>query len=192
MNSVLIRLFEDVNEQTKFFLVTDCNSPQQVWLDVAHIVRHFVDCNSDHSFDILYNDLSKLFKEIDHECKHHTYILDVSYKKDRIKYQLSKIQSTGLMLHLCNSSRVLIKKNEGNCVDTFLEKGVKSVIDSINEYVDDIESRKAQRGSATEYHQTLCYEQDFNRISMIYLLAEKLSKNCKTQLERISEKYTKL
>lgn len=191
-NNVLIRLFKDENEQGKFFLVKEYESPQQIWLDVANIVSLFVNQNIEHSFDILYNDLCKRFKEIEYENELHKYVLDVCYKKDRIKYQLLKIESSGLMLHLCNSSRVIIKKNEGNCVDTFLEKGVKGIIDSIKEYVLDIESRKAQRSSSLEYHQTLCYEQDFNRISMINLLAEKLSKNCKTQLEKISEKYTKI
>lgn len=81
---------------------------------------------------------------------------------------------------------------KGNCVDDFLERGVKHLVDSINDYVKDIESRQNERESNKEYHNSVCYELDFNKVCMIKMMAEKIVKNCSTHLERITENYTEL
>lgn len=82
--------------------------------------------------------------------------------------------------------------NEGNCIDDFLIRGIKPQLDNINDMVDSIKSRLSERQMAVEYHCTSCYEKDFMQISMIKKFAQKIVDNCNTQLERISEFYTKL
>ena len=82
-------------------------------------------------------------------------------------------------------------KNEGNCIDDFIVRGVQPQIDNITDLVDQIKSRLPERQVTVEYHRTMCYERDFTQISLIKKMAEKIVQNCNTQLERISEFYTR-
>ena len=93
----------------------------------------------------------------------------------------------------CYTDRYITKiSNEGNCIDDFIQRGVESRLSIINDLVDSIKSRVNERQMAIEYHNTWCYEKDYTQISLLKKQAEKIVENCATQLERISEKYTKL
>lgn len=85
-----------------------------------------------------------------------------------------------------------LKKNEGNCIDDFINRGVEPLLNNINELKSQIISRRQDRISAIEYHNTFCYEKDFAQISLIKKIAEKLVENCDKHLERISEFYTEI
>ena len=84
------------------------------------------------------------------------------------------------------------KKNEGNCIDDFINRGVDPLLNNINELKAQIINRRQDRISAIEYHNTFCYEKDFAQISLIKKIAEKLVENCNKHLERISEFYTEI
>lgn len=84
------------------------------------------------------------------------------------------------------------KKNEGNCIDDFINRGVEPLLNNINELKAQIINRRQDRISAIEYHNTFCYEKDFAQISLIKKIAEKLVENCDKHLERISEFYTEI
>ncbi len=95
---------------------------------------------------------------------------------------------------MCLNERYITdtSKNEGNCIDDFIHRGVISRLDIINELVLDIQKRLPDRQIAIEYHNTGCYEKDFTQIALIKKQAEKIVENCNKQLERIADKYTKL
>jgi len=84
------------------------------------------------------------------------------------------------------------KKNEGNCIDDFINRGVDPLLNNINELKAQIINRRQDRISEIEYHNTFCYEKDFAQISLIKKIAEKLAENCNKHLERISEFYTEI
>ena len=93
----------------------------------------------------------------------------------------------------CFRERYIINdKNEGNCIDDFIRRGIEPLMDNINDLKESIKSRKEDRIFSVEYHNTWCYEKDFTQISLIKKQAEKIIENCNKHLERISEFYTKL
>lgn len=94
---------------------------------------------------------------------------------------------------ICYENRYVIDdKNEGNCIDDFIKRGVEPQIDVIKDLVYNIKFRLPERQITKEYHSTGCYERDFTEISLIKKFAQKIADNCNKQLERISEFYTKL
>jgi len=94
---------------------------------------------------------------------------------------------------ICYENRYVIDdKNEGNCIDDFIKRGVNPQIENIQDLVKSIKDRLPERQITEEYHRTWCYERDFTEISLIKKFAQKIVDNCNTHLERISEFYTKL
>lgn len=92
---------------------------------------------------------------------------------------------------ICYENRYVIDdKNEGNCIDDFIKRGVEPQIDIIKDLVYNIKFRLPERQIATEYHNTYCYERDFTEISLIKKAAKKIIENCDKHLERISDFYT--
>lgn len=94
---------------------------------------------------------------------------------------------------VCYENRYVIDdKNEGNCIDDFIKRGVEPQIANINDLVNSIKDRLPERQITIEYHRTGCYERDFTQISLIKKFAQKIVDNCDKHLERISEFYTRL
>ena len=80
----------------------------------------------------------------------------------------------------------------GNCVDDFIRRGIETQIDTINDLIKDIKSRKELRSNLLEYHSSSCYEHDFRQIINIKDMAQKIINNCNKHLERSTDKYTKM
>lgn len=80
----------------------------------------------------------------------------------------------------------------GNCIDDFIERGVESRMYVINNYINNIKDRVSERQQTNTYHNTGCYEKDFSQIMQIKAEAQKIVDNCTIQLQKLSEKYTKL
>lgn len=85
-----------------------------------------------------------------------------------------------------------IKPKRGNCIDDFIKRGLRSNLYSLNSFIKNIDSRVIERTNCKEYHQTACYEKDFRQLCEIRNILNKMIENCNKQIEKISEKYTKL
>ena len=93
---------------------------------------------------------------------------------------------------ICYENRYVIDhKNEGNCIDDFIKRGINPQIENIQDLINSINKRLPERQVTTEYHRTYCYERDFAEISLIKKFAQKIVENCDKHLERISEFYTR-
>ena len=81
---------------------------------------------------------------------------------------------------------------KGNCVDTFIQNGLESNLDSLNNFIYEIKGRNYERENSQEYHQTSCYEHDFYQLTCIKNILDKMVNLCDKQLQQMSEKYTKI
>lgn len=136
-------------------------------------------------FHEYYPDNNELINDIE-------YFIYVDYYETIItlKAYLAGDKESGIV---CYENRYVIDdKNEGNCIDDFIKRGIEPQIANINDLVNSIKDRLSERQIAIEYHNTGCYERDFTQISLIKKFAQKIVDNCDKHLERISEFYTKL
>lgn len=81
---------------------------------------------------------------------------------------------------------------KGNCIDKFIANRLDKRINEILQVRSKIRKRIGERDEAVDYFGTGCYEQDFSNIIDLRNIAQELTKNCNTFLERISEQYSKL
>lgn len=186
------------NEFAKFSHQLECERLHisQVESGVKNILNKLLDENKPINVDTLRGELlytgnysTYVSRSID--LDKYDYIVACTFKEDKVWVRSYYYDGdSGREIDNYVFTFVYKKPVEGNCVDDFLERGVKHLVDSINAYVKDIESRKDERVSATEYRNSICYELDFNRVCMIKMLAEKIAKNCSTHLEKISENYS--
>ena len=76
----------------------------------------------------------------------------------------------------------------GNCVTDFCNKALACNIEVINEYITNIIDRHSIRVNSNNYHETLCYEQDYNQLSKIKDISKKIYELCNKELEHLSNK----
>lgn len=188
------------NEFAKFSHQLECERLHisQVESDVKNSLNKLRNSNNLISVDALRGELlytgnysTYVSRSID--LDKYDYIVACTFKEDKV-WVRSYYYDADSGREIDNYAFTFVHKKiaKGNCVDDFLERGVKHLVDSINDYVRDIESRQNERESTNEYHNSACYELDFNRVCMIKMMAEKIVNNCSTHLERITENYTKL
>lgn len=176
--------------------------PENVWKNIVQRIQEikngeWVDKWSDNKltsehliaslmyFREYYPDNNELINDIE-------YFIYVDYYDTIItlKAYLAGDKESGV---LCYENRYVIDdKNEGNCIDDFIKRGIEPQIANINDLISSIKDRLPERQIAIEYHNTGCYERDFTQISLIKKFAQKIVDNCDKHLERISEFYTKL
>ena len=80
----------------------------------------------------------------------------------------------------------------GNCVDKFILNRLDKRIIEILNIRSQIKKRINERDNLIDYFNSGCYEKDFSNIIELRNIANELSDNCNTFLERISEQYSKL
>lgn len=176
--------------------------PESVWKDIVQRIKEIKkgewdgiwDDNrltSEHLIDSLtyfceyYPDNNEIINDIE-------YFIYIDYCDTIItlKAYLAGDKESGI---LCYENRYVIDdKNEGNCIDDFIKRGVEPQIVNINDLVNNIKDRLPERQISIEYHSTGCYERDFTQISLIKKFAQKIVDNCDKHLEQISEFYTRL
>lgn len=195
--NTLIKIIDVKKQQSRHLL---CNSKKldNVWANIKVVISTLINKNYDEgvNFINIYNGLHSVkgYYEENSLSKYDFFIddyVDILVHENKVSYKAYKIKDNTEFVTYA-ATNVFKVMGKGNCVDTFLEKGVVGIVDGIKEYIDDIKSRQDERNEFVEYHQTSCYEKDFNRIYVIKALADKLSKNCSEQLEKLSEKYTKI
>ena len=81
---------------------------------------------------------------------------------------------------------------KGNCIDKFIENRVNKRIDELLQIRLKIKNRIKERTESVDYFNSGCYEKDFANIIELRNIANELTNNCNTFLERISEQYSKL
>ena len=177
----------------------DFVNPQGLWNDIKQAIKELKDglWKDDYPEGLTFENLLKRllafdgYRELCEEDDkiYNDYECIVRYENSVISYKA--FNGNGIVYD-ANKWITDTTKNEGNCIDDFLKRGVIPQRDTINELIDNIKSRVDERQVAIEYHQTGCYEKDFTQISLIRRFAQKIVDNCDIQLERISEKYTKL
>ena len=189
MNNLLLKITEHNNRSTGFyeFICLDSN-----YIDVWNAVKNTFGRNLKSFSDSLDEFLEQNKNYTSLIAYDYLYVMEIEYEKTIIdcKVYHREYYDKGIT---CYCDRYIYNvNNEGNCIEDFIRRGVESRVDIINELVEDIKSRLEQRQMTNEYHNTACYEKDFTQISLIKLQAQKILENCNKQLDRISEKYTKL
>jgi len=169
-----------------------------------------VECVVIEKIDILIDDL---YKEMCDEymssdnfdikkilSNHNCEIIQIQDKQQISLVFFIKVDEEKMMVNVYKVPNILMYSKtrykkiniEGNCIDKFIIKGLYGELNSIDYYIDDIKSRKFERKDLVEYHQTACYEHDFNSLCNIKHSLEKLLENCNKEIELMSDKYTKL
>jgi len=138
--------------------------------------------------------IMKCFLEL--ECKNveYQYYVDIFMLHDNIKIKAYKNDEYRTVIYY-EKNVAKTKQNDnvlGNCVDDFIRRGIETQIDTINDLIKDIKSRKELRSNLLEYHSSSCYEHDFRQIINIKDMAQKIINNCNKHLERSADKYTKI
>lgn len=82
--------------------------------------------------------------------------------------------------------------SKGNCIDKFIHNRLDKRINELLKTRLNIRFRIEDREQLIDYFNSGCYEKDFSDIIELRNIANELSKNCNTFLERISEQYSKL
>lgn len=191
--------------EISYMEIEDEITPQDIWADIkksekaghndgfaklgAHTIKSLKYCltiiNKNYKY-VNTEDATNDFTEYD-------YIVELDWEQS-VMYIHAHHKGNYKQDIMCLNDRYITdnSKNEGNCIDDFIQRGVISRLDVINELILDIKKRLPDRQIAIEYHNTGCYEKDFTQISLIKKQAEKIVENCNIQLERIADKYTKL
>lgn len=182
------------NKQIKM-IVPDNKSLQQIWDDIKQIILK-LKANSN---KLTYLDLSNklwdiyyLWLDMDLPNKKYQYYIELIFEPSVIQMIAYNHVNYDKRIECFRERYIINNKNEGNCIDDFIKRGIEPLLDNINDLKESIKSRKEERILSTEYHNTWCYEKDFTQISLIKKQAEKIIENCNKHLERISEFYTKL
>ena len=87
---------------------------------------------------------------------------------------------------------ITIKEPKGNCIDRFIEKGFNTKLESLIKYTNNIRERRDKRTDILEYHNTSCFEYDYNQLIKIRGILEKMLSMTNKQIESLSDPYTKL
>lgn len=116
-------------------------------------------------------------------------LLDIILSNER--YILELKDYNNYKSYLRKIKRFYLNKTDGNCVDNFISKGVKPLLEDFNSYMINISLRKDERMKTNEYHNTDCYEKDFRQLIEMRDILKKIEKNFNKQIESISELYTK-
>lgn len=176
--------------------------PENVWKDIVQRIKEIKNGEWDGKWDDNKLTSEHLIDSLLYFCKYYPYNDDLT---NDIKYfiyvdycdtiiTLKAYDASNKELGIvCYENRYVIDdKNEGNCVDDFIKRGVEPQIANINDLINSIKDRLSERQITIEYHRTGCYERDFTQISLIKKFAQKIVDNCDKHLEQISEFYTRL
>lgn len=74
-------------------------------------------------------------------------------------------------------------KIDGNHIDQFIINELYGELNAIDNYIDDIKSRKYERKDLIEYSKTTCYENDLRSLCNIKNSLEILLNNCNKEIE---------
>ena len=182
------------NKQIKM-IVPDNKSPQQIWEDIKQIILKIKTNSNKITYLDLANklwDIYYLWLDMDLPNKKYQYYVDLIFEPSVIQMVAYNHVNYDKRIECFRERYIINTKNEGNCIDDFIRRGIEPLLDNINDLKESIKSRKEERILSTEYHNTWCYEKDFTQISLIKKQAEKIIENCNKHLERISEFYTRL
>lgn len=192
----LIKFEKIDNIKVEYIQCDNYQNPELIWSD---LVRAIKDLKTDKykedivlSFDNLIKHMLRLDGYSNQICEDSDYYVNILYKDTSIIMKAYSKEHYDSQIVDYENRYITVLKNEGNCIDDFIIRGVKPQLDNINDMIDSIQSRLPERQTAIEYHNTGCYEKDFTQISLIKRFAQKIVDNCNTQLEQISEFYTKL
>lgn len=176
--------------------------PENVWKDIVQRIKEIKNGEWDGKWDDNKLTSEHLIDSLIYFCKYYPYnddlINDIKYfiyvdYYDTIITLKAYDTSNKELGIVCYENRYVIDdKNEGNCVDDFIKRGIEPQIANINDLINSIKDRLSERQIAIEYHRTDCYERDFMQISLIKKFAQKIVDNCDKHLEQISEFYTRL
>ena len=180
-------------------VITDIENPKDIWNNIKNDIKNLylnVEDNVVTANKLLYYLLGlddfELYTDdnkVDDLSIRYDCTLDCDDKEIVFKVQLHNDSEPCIFY----TNKIIIDpNNEGNCIDSFLLKGIKPQLDLINTLIKSIKKRLPQRQHVEQYHMTGCYEKDFTEISLIKNFAQKIVDNCNIHLERISENYTKL
>lgn len=182
------------NKQIKM-IVPDNKSPQQIWDDIKQIILKLKVNTNKLTYSDLANklwDIYYLWLDMDLPNKKYQYYIELIFEPSVIQMVAYNHVNYDKRIECFHERYIINTKNEGNCIDDFIKRGIEPLLDNINDLKESIKSRKEERILSTEYHNTWCYEKDFTQISLIKKQAEKIIENCNKHLERISEFYTRL
>ena len=197
----LITFNEIKNDSPIVYNILRCDdgTPKDIWADLKQAINEIKTYVSNEGITLTIHNLIKrmsMFEEYSYQIYEGydwiDYYIDIYYEDTIVIMKAYHKENYDKKIVVYENRYVTSYTNEGNCIDDFLIRGVQPQLDNINDMVESIKSRLPERQVAIEYHRTGCYEKDFTQISLIKKFAEKIAENCNTQLERISEFYTKL
>ena len=190
MESLLHIIAPLENEQVKM-IVPDNKSPQQIWDDIKNCVSKLKVMTYYELANRLWDNYY-LWLDMDLPDKKYQYYIELVFEPSVILMIAYNHVNYDKRIECFRERYIINNKNEGNCIDDFIRRGIEPLLDNINDLKESIKSRKEDRIFSVEYHNTWCYEKDFTQISLIKKQEEKIIENCNKHLERISEFYTKL
>ena len=184
--------------QVHYLVVENELKPPEIWNQIKKAYSNIKYNTDKDNLLSLRNELRDTYKynivyDINNNQVDYMYLIELNWEDSIISIHAYHKENYKQKIE-CLNDRLIThpEKNEGNCIDDFIKRGVESRLDIINELVISIKNRLPERQSSIQYHDTWCYEKDFTQISLIKKEAEKIVANCNKQLERISDKYTKL
>lgn len=194
---VIKNIVQDQVAESTYVKVSEHSNPNSTYKDIVKVIKEL---NNDNklgasNYNLTYNNLiDRLLKfgyyslDVESIDEYDKYIIYIEYHNDYILIKAYDKYGVQFLI-----KKYVIKWNiKGNCVDDFINRGVEPSLESIQDVINDIKSRKGERSKFVEYHRTGCYEKDFSQILLIKELAENIANNCNNHLERISEFYTRL
>jgi len=190
----LVAIYRNDKEHCYSLIEAHVSNLNEIWSDIKQTINEI----KSHEILTLYSfnshllDIKKYSNNVTNGIEWIDYYVDIIYEDTVIIMKAYHKDYRDKQITCFKERYITNAKNEGNCIDDFINRGVQPLIDNINDLVDSIKDRLPERQIAIEYHRTFCYERDFTQISMIRKYAEKIAENCNKQLERISEFYTKL
>lgn len=161
--------------------------------DKDKLYKEFTDIydNSSSFIEFIYNFESNFDNEIcDVKNSEYDYFVEIDLHISSYMTYILKNTNKTIDSQIYFNKR--INSQGGNCIDRFIRKTIIKNSYTINGLVDDILSRKKDRTNVTNYHDTICFENDFYQITQIKCILEKMIAKCNRQLENMSEKYTSI